>query len=275
MGHSISEIVRQPRFLRSTVSRVYQEYIDGGRKISDRANCRGQLALTVSGERQLRRIVCSQRSHTLAQITTQLNDGGSRTVSKQTVLGKRVVWSDESRFRLLNADGRLRIWRQAHEAMNPAYQVGTVQGHGFQSWSGVFFRSTVWDLWCVYQPPPMQFGVKGHHTEPTNLTEFWTALANIWQVIHVEHLRKLCLSLCLVVWQPLSRPEEAQLVTRSVVWTGKEEKEKWDDKKRVKNREGSLGYPGFVTPVFTKDSKPLGKRKRSLGHLGIVTPVLT
>ncbi|GFW81856.1 hypothetical protein TNCV_2885301 [Trichonephila clavipes] len=45
----------------------------------------------------------------------------------------------------------------------------------------------------------------------------------------------------------------------SVVWTGKGEKEKWDDKKRVKNREGSLGYPGFVKPMFTKDSKPLGK----------------
>ncbi|GFV95369.1 hypothetical protein TNCV_4573711 [Trichonephila clavipes] len=60
----------------------------------------------------------------------------------------------------------------------------------------------------------------------------------------------------------------------SVVWT-KKKKEKRDDKKRVENREGSLRYPRFVTPVFTKDSKPLGKRKRSLGHLGIVTPVLT
>ncbi|GFW22482.1 putative mariner transposase [Trichonephila clavipes] len=40
---------------------------------------------------------------------------------------------------------------------------------------------------------------------------------------------------------------------RSVVWTGKEEKEKWNDKKRVENREGSLGYPRFVKPVFSKD----------------------
>ncbi|GFT77069.1 hypothetical protein TNCV_1099451 [Trichonephila clavipes] len=46
-------------------------------------------------------------------------------------------------------------------------------------------------------------------------------------------------------------------------------------RRRVENREGSLGYPGFVKPVFTKDSKHLGKRKRSLGYLGIVTPVLT
>ncbi|GFU79911.1 uncharacterized protein TNCV_577911 [Trichonephila clavipes] len=34
--------------------------------------------------------------------------------------------------------------------------------------------------------------------------------------------------------------------------------------RRVENREGSLGYPGVVTPAFTKDGKPLGKRKRSL-----------
>ncbi|GFX43804.1 transposable element Tcb2 transposase [Trichonephila clavipes] len=38
--------------------------------------------------------------------------------------------SDESQFLLLNADGRLRIWRQAHEAMDPACQVVTVQVHG-------------------------------------------------------------------------------------------------------------------------------------------------
>ncbi|GFT03442.1 transposable element Tc1 transposase [Trichonephila clavipes] len=55
---------------------------------------------------------------------------------------KQVTWSDESRFRLLNADGRLRIWRQAHEALDPACKVGTVQGHGgsIMVW-GAF-------LWC-------------------------------------------------------------------------------------------------------------------------------
>ncbi|GFT97132.1 HTH_Tnp_Tc3_2 domain-containing protein [Trichonephila clavipes] len=55
------------------------------RKISDRANFKGQLALALRGKRWLRRIVPSQRSQILAQITTQLNDGASRTVSKWTV----------------------------------------------------------------------------------------------------------------------------------------------------------------------------------------------
>ncbi|GFV27216.1 uncharacterized protein TNCV_869461 [Trichonephila clavipes] len=55
MKHSISEIVRLLGFSRSTVSRVYQEYMDGEQKTSDRANCKGKLALIVRGERRLRR----------------------------------------------------------------------------------------------------------------------------------------------------------------------------------------------------------------------------
>ncbi|GBN55591.1 hypothetical protein AVEN_183347-1 [Araneus ventricosus] len=68
---------------------------------------------------------------------------------------KRVAWSDESQFRLLHADGRLRIWCQAHEAMDPACQIGTVQGHGVSIvvWGGSF-----WDLWYLYHPLSIRFG---------------------------------------------------------------------------------------------------------------------
>ncbi|GFV17227.1 HTH_Tnp_Tc3_2 domain-containing protein [Trichonephila clavipes] len=76
---------QQLRFTRSRVSRVYREYMDGGKKSSDCANCKGQLDLTVRCERRLRCIVNSQRSQTFAQIITQLNDGASRTVTKWTV----------------------------------------------------------------------------------------------------------------------------------------------------------------------------------------------
>ncbi|GFU74193.1 hypothetical protein TNCV_2347731 [Trichonephila clavipes] len=48
-------------------------------------NCKQLLALTVRGERRLRRIVRRQRSQTLVQITTQLNDSSSPLVSKQTM----------------------------------------------------------------------------------------------------------------------------------------------------------------------------------------------
>ncbi|GFV02352.1 hypothetical protein TNCV_1022801 [Trichonephila clavipes] len=59
--------------------------MDGGqKKLVVGQTGKGQLALTMRGERWLRRIVRSQRSQT-AQITTQLNDDASRTVSKRTV----------------------------------------------------------------------------------------------------------------------------------------------------------------------------------------------
>ncbi|GFV54226.1 hypothetical protein TNCV_3467411 [Trichonephila clavipes] len=47
----------------------------------------------------------------------------------------------------------------------------------------------------------------------------------------------------------------------SVFWTGKEEKGNLNGKKEGENREVSLGFPGSVKPVFTKDRKPLGKGK--------------
>ncbi|GFX23748.1 hypothetical protein TNCV_3596901 [Trichonephila clavipes] len=61
------------------------------------------------------------------------------------------------------------------------------------------------------------------------------------------------------------------------LWSGREKKKREIGmaRKRAENNEGSLGFPGFVKPVFTKDSKPLGKRKRSLGYLGSVKPALT
>ncbi|GFV53023.1 transposable element Tc1 transposase [Trichonephila clavipes] len=177
---------------------------------------------------------------------------------------KRVAWSDESRFRLFNADWRLRIGHQAHEALDPACQVRTVQRNGGSirvpgvfSWyclgslvrvppslnairyvellgdrlhpfmlfryphgNGVLHQDNCtshksWlatgclnehssDFSVINWPPRspdlnpikqlrdvLEQGMKGHHTAPTNLTELWTTLANIWQVILVERFQKL------------------------------------------------------------------------------------
>ncbi|GFT19619.1 HTH_Tnp_Tc3_2 domain-containing protein [Trichonephila clavipes] len=173
--------------------RQCQEY----QETSDRANCRGQLALSERGERWLRGIVSSQRSQKLAQITTQLNDGASRTVSKRTVqrslhhIGfgsrrptrvpllnarhqaarlvwarenrdwsvedrKRVAWSDESRFRMPTGGREYGVRLMKPWILHARLEM--YKGMVTQSWSGVFFRGTVWDLWCLYQPPSMQFG---------------------------------------------------------------------------------------------------------------------
>ncbi|GFW89375.1 transposable element Tcb2 transposase [Trichonephila clavipes] len=71
MGHSISEMVRQLGFSRLTVPRVCHEYMDGGQKTSNGASCKGQLALTVRGERRLRCIGHCLES--LVSVSTFLN----------------------------------------------------------------------------------------------------------------------------------------------------------------------------------------------------------
>ncbi|GFY28123.1 hypothetical protein TNCV_4394571 [Trichonephila clavipes] len=53
---------------------------------------------------------------------------------------------------------------------------------------------------------------------------------------------------------------------RKGLWSEREKKKKRNGMtgKRVEIREGPLGYPGFVRPVFTKDSKPLEQQKFDL-----------
>ncbi|KAK0143178.1 Transposable element Tcb2 transposase [Merluccius polli] len=57
---------------------------------------------------------------------------------------KNVAWSDESRFLLRHSDGRVRIWRQQHESMDPSCLVSTVQagGGGVMVW-GIFSWHTL------------------------------------------------------------------------------------------------------------------------------------
>ncbi|GFX26135.1 hypothetical protein TNCV_3717941, partial [Trichonephila clavipes] len=43
----------------------------------------------------------------------------------------------------------------------------------------------------------------------------------------------------------------------------------------AENREGSLGFPGFVKPVFTKDSKTPREKEKITRHLGSVKPGTT
>ena len=76
--------------------------------------------MKVGGTRRLRRIVRSQRRETLAQITTQMNDGASHTVSKKTVqrsLHLKVFGNRRStRVSLFNARHRaaLLAWAREH-----------------------------------------------------------------------------------------------------------------------------------------------------------------
>ncbi|GFX34319.1 transposable element Tc1 transposase [Trichonephila clavipes] len=183
------------------MSRVYQEYVDGGQKTSDRARCKGQLTLAVLGSKrtvqsELHRMGFGSHRPTRVPLLNARHRAARLAWAREqrdwsVEEWKRVARSDKPRFQLRNADSRLRIWRQAHGAMNPACHVGTVQGHG----------GSIMHLWDV-----LEQGVKGHHTASTNLTELWRALAIIWQVISVERFQKLV--------ESMSRRVEAVIKTR-------------------------------------------------------------
>ncbi|GFY26899.1 hypothetical protein TNCV_930401 [Trichonephila clavipes] len=68
--------------------------------------CNARFTVCVSGSIDLREYHCSML--TIGHKDWSVEDR------------KRVAWSDESRFRLLNANGRLRIWCQDHEPIDPA-----------------------------------------------------------------------------------------------------------------------------------------------------------
>ncbi|GFV11937.1 hypothetical protein TNCV_2521581 [Trichonephila clavipes] len=61
-----------------------------------------------------------------------------------------------------------------------------------------------------------------------------------------------------IIHQLIEQPGHAGL------WSGREKKKReiLMARKRAENREGSLGFPGIVKPVFTKDSKPPREKEK-------------
>jgi hypothetical protein len=61
---------------------------------------------------------------------------------------KNIAWSDESRFLLRHADGRVRIWHKQHESMAPSCLVSTVLAGGG---SGVM----LWEMFSWHTLVPL------------------------------------------------------------------------------------------------------------------------
>ena len=152
-------------FSRTTISRVYRE---SGDKLNLRPRWGRTKIMQDRDQRRLTRIIKRDRRAFLPQIAADFNAGPSTNISVRTIqrniidMGfrsrrptrvplmtarhkalrlawdrhwtvedwKHVAWSDESRFQLLRADGRVRVWRQPHESMDPTCQQGTVQAGG-------------------------------------------------------------------------------------------------------------------------------------------------
>lgn len=148
--------------------------------------CGRRKTLDEHDRRRLVRIISSDSSTTLYQVTAQFYAAASTTVSVRTVKcclhdtsfrirrparvplmnasrldsehchwtrddWKLVARSDESLFQLFRTDGQLRVWRNLHGALDTACQQGTVQaGDGsVMVWS--CSSGVPWDPWYVYK----------------------------------------------------------------------------------------------------------------------------
>lgn len=167
-----------------TVQRIIKEWKDSGECSSSRDNCGRKKILSDRDRRSLKRLVKKNRKKSTLQITTMFNAGvktvsartmrrelkglglNSCTATRKPLVSqmnrrkrlqfakahknwtvedwKRVMWSDESRFTLFQSDGRIRVRREPHEAMDPSCMVPTVQASGGSvmlwgcfTWSGL------------------------------------------------------------------------------------------------------------------------------------------
>ncbi|GFV34904.1 HTH_Tnp_Tc3_2 domain-containing protein [Trichonephila clavipes] len=119
--------VRGERRLRSIVrsqrsqklAQIFIQLNDGETRTVRKRNVQRSLHRMGFGSRRPTRVLLLNARHRAVRLAWAREHRNCRVEDS-----KRVAWSEESRFRLLNADGRLRIWSQAHEALDIACPVG-------------------------------------------------------------------------------------------------------------------------------------------------------
>ena len=85
MGHSISEVAMKFGFSRRTISRVYHEYRESGKKLNLRHRCGRKKIMQERDQRRLTRIIKRDRRAILLQIAADFNVGPSSSVSLRTI----------------------------------------------------------------------------------------------------------------------------------------------------------------------------------------------
>ncbi|GFU60080.1 uncharacterized protein TNCV_3313001 [Trichonephila clavipes] len=116
--------------------KLYVDKTESGKSSNSRHHCGPKKLLRERDQRRLMRIINRGRRVALPQIAADFNAEPSTGV---TACQRRhwtvddwthVAWSDKSSFQLNRADGRVRVWRQPPEPMDPTCQQGTVQAGG-------------------------------------------------------------------------------------------------------------------------------------------------
>ncbi len=105
---------------------------------------------------------------------------------------KNVAWSDESQFLLRHSDGRVRIWRKAHESMDPSCFVSTVQAGGgdVMVW-GIFSWHTFGPLVPIEHRlnTTAYLSIVADHVHPFMTTVYHLLMATSSRIMH--HVTKL------------------------------------------------------------------------------------
>ncbi|GFV00191.1 transposable element Tcb2 transposase [Trichonephila clavipes] len=141
--------------------------------------CHSRFTVWVSGAIDLREYHCSKLAWARKNRDWSVEDWN------------QVAWSDESRRETENMASR----SGSHGFCVPRWNCTRTWwlNHGL----GCFFVPLLGIFSVCTNLPQLnsEQGMKGHYTAPMNLTEYWTALANIWQVIPVERFQKLVKSM--------------------------------------------------------------------------------
>ncbi len=104
---------------------------------------------------------------------------------------KNFAWSDESRFLLRHSDGRVRIWRKAHESMDLSCLVSTVQTVGGVMVWGMFSWHTLGHLVPIEHRLNVTdyLSIVADHVHPFMTTVYPSSDATSSRIMH--HVTKL------------------------------------------------------------------------------------
>ncbi|XP_066992168.2 uncharacterized protein [Anabrus simplex] len=110
---------------RATVQEITAQFNSGrARHVSQWTICRNVGSMGYESRRRARVLLLTQRHRAQRRAFVASHQGW--TLEQW----RNVIWSNESRFQQHHADGRHRVWRRPHEAMDPACPEGVIQGTG-------------------------------------------------------------------------------------------------------------------------------------------------
>ncbi|GFX48028.1 HTH_Tnp_Tc3_2 domain-containing protein [Trichonephila clavipes] len=85
MEHSISEVAKKYGFSRTTIARVYREYLESGKTSNLRHRYGRKKIMQERDQRRLTRVINRDRRATLPQIVGDFNAGPSTSVTMRTI----------------------------------------------------------------------------------------------------------------------------------------------------------------------------------------------